>query len=99
MDSGKSVTAIFGLSSWGVDVSGNYFTSIQSAYNEALAGDTLKVRSMNFSENLIFDISASIILKGGYDCAFTTNAGNFSTITGSLTIRSGTLTAENVIIE
>jgi hypothetical protein len=98
MDSGKSVTASFGSSSWGVDVAGSYFTSIQGAYDAAYAGDILKVRSMSFSENLIFNIGDTIILKGGYDCTFTTNAGNFSTIHGALTISDGTVEVQKIII-
>jgi hypothetical protein len=53
---------------------------------------------MSFNENLIFDISDRIILKGGYDCSFTTNTGGYSTIHGSMTISNGTVEVDRIII-
>ncbi|HTZ17771.1 MAG TPA: SBBP repeat-containing protein, partial [Dissulfurispiraceae bacterium] len=72
---------------------------IQDAYNNAIDEDTIQVQAVAETETLIFASASNIFvwLKGGYDSGFTSNPG-FTAIKGSLTISSGTVAAENLII-
>ncbi len=76
------------------------YSSIQNAYNDnanTLDGDTLEILSTTLSESPNLSRPISITLKGGYDCAFN-NIISYSFIHGSLTISSGTVTVENILI-
>jgi len=74
-----------------------YYSTIQSAYANASDGDALKIRSMDFTENLLLNRSIAVTLDGGYDCDFEAVGGS-TTLKGTLTITSGTLTVNNLII-
>jgi len=79
-----------------IQVGPDYFTSISSAYDISETGDTILIQAMAFPEELI--LNKNISLKGGYDCAFTTNAG-YSTIAGKATIGgAGTVNMADMII-
>lgn len=74
-----------------------YYSSLQEAYAAAAEGDTIQEQAVVFTENLDCNRTIQVMLKGGYDSLFTTNAA-FTTINGSLTITSGTVTVENIEI-
>lgn len=50
-----------------------------------------------FVENLT--VTKPITLKGGYNAAFSSNTGLYSTLAGLLTISSGSLTVENLVVK
>ncbi len=81
-----------------VDINGWRQTSIQSALDGAANGAVIKIQALDFDENLVFDTNVTVTLRGGYDCNFTINPGA-AIIPGSLTIGSGTLILENVVIK
>lgn len=93
----RTVSAGF-AGAWKAKVSGgNGYDTLQDAHNDpAAAGATVLAREVLFNENLA--IAKALTLKGGYNADYSSNAGAFSTLTGSLTIGSGSLTAENLII-
>jgi hypothetical protein len=74
-----------------------YYSTLQEAYDLADDGNTIESQNASITENLIIDLSKSIILKGGYDCEYLTNTGvtivkdNMIVSAGSITIQSGTL--------
>jgi hypothetical protein len=75
-----------------------YYPTLQAAYNAAAAGNTIQSQALVFSENLNLNRAVAVILRGGFDSGFTSNAG-YSIISGSLTISNGTVTVENIVIQ
>jgi hypothetical protein len=71
-----------------------YFTSLQAACDQAVAGDTIEVEGISFPESIT--VSKPLTLKGGFDSSYSNNSG-FTSIRG-LTIIDGPLTAENLVI-
>ncbi|UCD35154.1 MAG: PKD domain-containing protein [Nitrospiraceae bacterium] len=67
-----------------------YFSAIQSAYDSARDGESILVRAADFTENLVFDRSVSLTLKGGYDCEYQVSDGT-TTVNGDVLIRKGVL--------
>ncbi|MDO8281072.1 MAG: PKD domain-containing protein [Thermodesulfovibrionia bacterium] len=76
----------------------SYHTYIQSAYIDSSQGDDIRFQNVSFSENLIFNSSKAITLRGGYDCDFNPTT-NKTVINGNVTISDGVVTMENVIIQ
>jgi YD repeat-containing protein len=77
------------------------YPSIQAAYNAATDGSTIKCRDLRFTENLTINRNITVTLEGGYNCAFTNNAGGQTPIKGSITTTAGggTITIGNFVIE
>ena len=75
-----------------------YFSSPQTACQSAADGETIEFLAQDFSENLVFDRSVTATLKGGFDCGFT-DAYSSTAIVGTLTIKSGTVLVENIVIK
>jgi len=72
------------------------FSSIQEAVREAGSGVTIKVVEGNYHEFLLFNGLKDLILECGWDPAYTTKSS--STKIYSMTIKSGTLSVENLVI-
>ena len=72
--------------------------TIQNAYNNATAADTIKVRMISFAEHDNLGLGKTVTLEGGYDCMFLEST-YYSTINGSLTITSGQVTISNIVIQ
>jgi hypothetical protein len=83
-----------------VDVSGGaYFNSITSAYAATTtSSETISAQAVASGENLLFDKPVAVQLKGGFDGSFANNANSF-TIIGTLIIKNGRLTVENIILK
>jgi len=78
----------------------SYYSSIQTAYNNSIAGDVIQVHAAMFTENLnAGDISSkSITIEGGYDCGYNAVIGKTS-IKGQTTISKGTNKVKNVVVK
>ncbi|WP_281184095.1 M6 family metalloprotease domain-containing protein [Trichlorobacter lovleyi] len=87
---------------------GNGYDTLTLAHGNAADNATILARELHnatslaaepFTENLT--VTKPITLKGGYNAAFSSNAGLYSTLAGILTIggTSGSLTVENLIIK
>jgi len=75
-----------------------YYTKLQNAYDAAQEGATIQAMAHDFTETLDFNHSGKVRLTGGYDGSYTTNAGK-TVVHGTLIIRQGTVTVENLLIE
>jgi subtilisin family serine protease len=75
-----------------------YYLTLQEAYDAAIDGDTIQCVDVTFIEDLLININKAIILKGGYDGAYSTQIGN-TTLNGNIDITNGTLTIENFILQ
>jgi PKD repeat protein len=75
-----------------------YGSSLQEVYdNHADTGDIIKIHAGSLTESPNLNRDIDVTLKGGYDACYATNAGT-STIVGTLTIASGTVTVEKIEI-
>ena len=99
-----TVTATFALSpvtSVRIDPT-TLHSAIQAAFSDLVAltnGGTIRAWDYDFTENLTFNRGGWLVnLKGGYDTNFINKQG-YTRIHGVLTIQSGTLVVENIIIK
>jgi hypothetical protein len=74
-----------------------YFTTIQSAYDAAADGDTIQIQALDFPEAVSLDRNVSVSMQGGYDSGYTGNSGTTS-ISGTLTVASGTVAVANILV-
>jgi hypothetical protein len=74
------------------------YSSIQTAYDQCTSGNIIEMQATTFNENLNFTINIPVLLKGGYDASFGSQAG-FTTVRGMVTIGAGTVTVENLIVD
>ena len=76
-----------------------YHSGIQETYDDSALsnGDTMQCQALVFNEIVQCNDNVSFTLKGGYGSDFTNNP-DYTTINGSLTITSGTVIVENIII-
>jgi hypothetical protein len=83
-----------------VKMDNQFFHLFQDAYNGLLDGSTaiISANGINIFENLVFNRNVAVTLKGGYDSSFGTNSGQ-TIIRGTLTITSGSVVLENIIIQ
>jgi hypothetical protein len=76
---------------------GDYYSSISAAYAAAGSGDTILARTVVLDENLNLARNLTVVLKGGYDCGFSSASGY--TIISGLTISRGTVKIDRVTIQ
>lgn len=76
------------------------YSVIQTAYNNCSSGDIIEMQTTTFYENLDYNspLNIAVNLEGGYDTSFGHQSG-FTTLQGSLTISSGTVTVGNLILQ
>jgi hypothetical protein len=74
-----------------------YYTTLPLGYTAAEDDDVILAREGVYSGPITFEDGISVTLSGGYNCGCSYVIGS-STITGSLTIGSGTVTIDNIII-
>lgn len=104
MNADTSVNAVFTSTAGGnpgpVKMNSQYFPLFQDAYNALLNDSTATIyaNAADVLENLVFDRNIAITLKGGYDSSFGTSIGQ-TVIRGTLTITSGLVVLENIIIQ
>lgn len=80
------------------DVEGQYYSAIQSAYDSAPDGGSVKIQAFEFTEELNLNRDVAVTFDCGYDCTFETNASS-TTLNGALVVSSGTVTVENLVIK
>jgi YD repeat-containing protein len=100
MPTDKTVTATF-IVTPAVRIFGlGGYSSLQPAYNAAETGNTIQARAMELpDESLTMDLGKTVLIEGGYDASYSSNIGGYTTMTGVLTLGSGVLTVENLIIK
>jgi len=100
MNANKAVTATFSAGAATVKIDGDStaYYSINSALAAPTQDATIKATATGFTENVTMQNSHTLTLKGGYsDSNFSSQTG-YSTINGSLTISSGTLVVDKVVV-
>jgi hypothetical protein len=73
-----------------------YFPLLQGAHDDAMDGDSIWAMAVEFKEHLTID--KDLMLKGGFDAGFTNSVGS-TILNGTLTIGSGSLTVDKLMIQ
>jgi hypothetical protein len=80
-------------------IGGTTYDSLGAVYAGAgMTGDTIELIASNQQETLDFDEGKVVTLKGGNSCAFAPLPYSQTTITGSITISSGTITVDRIVL-
>lgn len=79
---------------------GTGYESLVSAYAGAAVSDTIKARAVSFPlEDLVLNAGKAITLLGGLDAYYAAQSGQYSTLNGRLTVGTGSLTVDKLIIK
>jgi hypothetical protein len=73
------------------------YSSLQSAYNHAGPDGAIRALGVPLHEDLTASSSNQITISGGYNSDYSSVTG-FTTLNGTLTIKDGSLTLENLVI-
>jgi hypothetical protein len=78
----------------------NYYTTLQTAYDDALEGDIIQSQGIAFNIALFIDdiTNKTVSLEGGYNNDFSSITGK-STIDGHMAVSNGTLIIDNGVLE
>ncbi len=99
MDGDKTVGAVFTLNIQAYDpATGQGYATLQDAYDAADTTTTIMAKVYTFVEDLVFGAPKDILLDGGKDHSYANTIG-FTSISGSLVIRQGTVTVNSVVIQ
>ena len=97
MTANRSVNAAF-VAAPNARIGNASYDTLSTACTAAGNGATILARGIEFSEDLIFQSGNNVILKGGYGATFSSNAGSYTALRGSLKIRRGRLTADRLLM-
>lgn len=76
----------------------NYYSILQSAYDNSPHSETIKAWATDFAGNLICSQQKNVTLIGGYSEDYSSN-NNYTVLKGNLTIQSGALTLDKMVIK
>jgi len=98
LSSDMTVQAFFELKHTQMTVSGSNYGAIQEAYNDVASGGKVLVAARDQTGDLTLDKAVDFTLVGGFDDAFSSNAGNSTKLHGTVSIRAGSLRASNLLL-
>ena len=101
MDADKSVIANFIIAA-PARITGStptYYNSLADAYAAISGSGSIQAIQSGFQEELILNRGVTLLLQGGYDPAYTSNTGTYSTLEGTLTVVDGNVTIEGFVIQ
>jgi hypothetical protein len=99
MNTDRNVTAAFIITPPVRILSGNYYNTLQEAFNAVnTASCTIQAQEGSLAGNLTTNANSDITLAGGFESNYMGNNG-FTTLDGTLTITHGSLTVENLVLE
>lgn len=98
MTAAKSVTATFGLAPKAKTGNAGYET-LNVAYGNALPGADILLLDIELPESLNMSLGKSVTITGGYGSDFVSKTGNTSQLKGELTISTGSLTVDGLILK
>jgi hypothetical protein len=107
MSADTTISALFSAKSPGtmgpvrvITSTASYFSSHQEALNSLAGGAATVIESSakSASETINFNSNVDVTLKGGYDSSYSVANGS-TVLQGSITVTSGSLTLENIVIK
>ncbi|QOX79605.1 DUF1566 domain-containing protein [Trichlorobacter lovleyi] len=75
------------------------YDTLTAAYTGSTTGAEILAREVEFQEDWLLNRDIVVAFKGGFNAAFSTNTGFYTTLAGSLTIGNGSLSIENLLIK
>lgn len=99
MDDSKRVTATFNSPNKVKILNGSSYPTIADAYTAATSGAKIQLAQDTFIEDLSLNINKDVTISGGWYADFHDVTGLPSYLQGLLTIASGSLTVENLIVK
>jgi hypothetical protein len=79
--------------------SSSYYFRIIDAYAVAdVAGTVIKMRDIEFADNILLDRDKQVTLQGGYNALFNSNAAGMTSVPGPFIIERGAATVENLTV-
>ncbi len=79
-------------------VNKTYYTTLQTAYNDAENGDIIQSQASRFVGDLIINRDISVSLEGGYDCSYSNRIGE-TVLNGNIIVSKGILDGNDFILE
>lgn len=73
----------------------DYYNTVQTAYNNSMNGNEIKLWASDFSENLSFNRPVNVSIRGGYNDNFADRPGK-TALQGTLTINNGTVIVDGL---
>ena len=99
MNADKAVTATFTLAPKAM-IGTTGYTSLSLAYTgAAINGSIILALDDELTENLTMSSGKTIVLKGGYKADYSGKSGLPTKLKGKLTIGSGRLTVEGLVVK
>jgi hypothetical protein len=98
MSGPHSVTATFTGTPSARVVGGGDYASLSEAYGAVGSSGTIEFRAQEFMESLLLDRGIAVTFNGGYDACYQSNSG-WSTLNGTLTVSTDSLTVNKLIIQ
>ena len=74
-----------------------HYGTLSLVYAAAISTNTIKARGITFIENMTLNRNISVILSGGYVPGFGSRSG-YTSLNGILTVSTGSVTADSIII-
>jgi uncharacterized repeat protein (TIGR01451 family) len=74
-----------------------YYGSFLDAYNAVSSGDAIESLAGVYNESINLNRGIQIRLRGGYDAAFASQPG-YTTLIGPMTVGTGAVTIENMVV-
>lgn len=71
-----------------------YFSTLQSAYNEAAAGDIIKSQAEILYGDILVNRETLLFLRSGFNCAYTSNDG-VTILKGDMIVENGSLVIDS----
>jgi len=100
MNANTAVTASFTPDPAKVKIDGSEtsYYSINSALSAPVQDAVIRAKDTNFAENVVMENSHTLTLKGGYSDNGFNNQTGYSSISGTLTVKSGKLIVDRVVV-
>jgi chitinase len=96
INAAKNVTATFTTLNPVRISGGNYYSTLQTAYNAA-GNSKILTQAVNLTGNLTTSSNKAITLEGGYNATYLGRSGN-TVMQGTLTVSKGSLIVDNLVI-
>lgn len=74
------------------------YATIQAAINAVASGDIIQSVLMTFYESPVLNSSVPVTIRGGYEPGFSSQTG-YTTISGTLTLATGALTVDRLVLQ
>jgi len=91
-------TTTFQLSRKPAKIGTSYFDTMLNGYAVATGAQVLQIRSQTFTGPFNFNRTVAVTLEGGYDSTYSATRSGYTELTGSVTISSGQVTMDRVVV-